>query len=211
MFFKKKSDKCKNCKSSVKEDFSYCPFCGKSMMSHEQKKDEYGMIGNHDGPENMAEEGSMNLTDKMISSILQSFMKNLDKQFLKEIENAQVTHLPNGIKINLGQPQPKKQSAPKIVKRAVTEEQLARISKLPRKTAKTQIKRLGDKVVYELATPGVNATEDVFVSRLESGYEVKALGEKKMYVNTLPISLPIKSVILEKDRLRVEFHAQHQE
>jgi hypothetical protein len=94
------------------------------------------------------------------------------------------------------------------VKRALTEKQMERIAALPRKQAKTQIKRFGNKVLYELATPGVLDTEDVFVSRLESGYEVKALGNSKMYVNTLPINLPIKSVMLEKNKIIVEFSEQ---
>ncbi len=206
MFFNKKSNKCENCNSSIKGEFSYCPHCGKPLALKEKTRADYGLLGAHDGVEEMENEVPMGITDKMISSLLQSVMKNLDKQLLKEMENAQVTSLPNGIKIKIG-PQKKRQE-PRMIKKALTEEQLERISKLPRKQAKTQIKRFGDKVVYELDTPGVIATEDVFVSRLESGYEVKALGDKRMYVNTLPISLPIKSVILEKNRLLVEFNAR---
>jgi hypothetical protein len=114
------------------------------------------------------------------------------------------------VKIKIGAAPMKKRSEPKIVKRALTDDQMKRLSSLPRKEAKTNMKRFGDKLVYELATPGVIDTEDVFVSRLESGYEVKALGEKKMYVNTLPISLPIKNVILEKNRLIVEFNTKQE-
>lgn len=212
MFFKKKSGEiCNNCKSQVKEEFSYCPFCGKSLISKAKQKEDYGMLGAHDGVEEMMEASAPGITDKMISSLLSSVMKNLDKQLLKEIENAQVTNLPNGIKIKIGpQPMQKKKTEAKIVKRALTEDQLKRLSSLPRKEAKTNMKRLADKLVYELATPGVVATDDVFVSRLESGYEVKALGEKKMYVNTLPISLPIKNVILEKNKLIVEFNTKQE-
>ncbi|HVY01890.1 MAG TPA: zinc-ribbon domain-containing protein [Candidatus Nanoarchaeia archaeon] len=207
MFFKKKSgEMCGNCNSKIQDDFSYCPYCGKSLISKAKQREDYGLLGAHDGFEEM--EQMPGFTDKMISSLLNSVIKNLDKQLT---ENAQVTNLPNGIKIKIGSPAlPKKKAEPKIVKRTLTEDQMKRLSSLPRKPAKTNIKRLGDRVIYELTTPGVVATEDVFVSRLESGYEVKALGSKKMYVNTLPISLPIKTVVLEKNKVIVEFNTKQE-
>jgi predicted RNA-binding Zn-ribbon protein involved in translation (DUF1610 family) len=205
MFFKKKSgEMCANCNSKINEDFSYCPYCGKSLISKAKQREDYGILGEHDGLENI--EQVPGFTDKMISSLLNSVIKNLDKQLT---ENTQVTNLPNGIKIKIG-PSPRKKAEPKVVKRTLTEAQIKRLSSLPRKQAKTSIKRLGDKVIYEIETPGVIDTEDVFVSRLESGYEVKALGNKKMYVNTLPISLPIKTIVLEKNKVIVEFNTKQE-
>lgn len=215
MFFGKKNKekekitKCSSCNSKITEEFSYCPYCGHSLLDNQEKLAKHGLLGNHDGFD-QAFEKDFGFMDKMFSSLIQNVVKNLDKQIVKDLENANITNTPNGIRIQIGQPPKKKHTNhPKVVKRELTEEQMDRIASLPRKQAETQIKRLGNKVVYELATPGVADTEDVFVSKLESGYEVKALGEKKMYVNTLPINLPIKSVMLEKNKIIVEF-LEHQ-
>lgn len=213
MFFNRKNKhkfECSSCKSKIKDEFSYCPYCGRSLLSKQEQNDKFGLLGNHDGSDFNNTE-SLGFTDKIFSSLIQNVMKNLDKQLMKELEsNANITNTPNGIKIQIGQPPKKKKQAPKLVKRTVTEDQMKKISKLPRKQAKTNIKRLGDKIIYELNTPGVVATDDVFVSKLESGYEVKALGDDNMYVNTLPINMPIKSVVLEKNKIVVEFSSQQE-
>ena len=64
-----------------------------------------------------------------------------------------------------------------------------------------------DKVVYELNTPGVQSVEDIFISKLESGYEVKALGSKKVYVNSIPVNLPISKYSILDNKLFVEFNS----
>ncbi len=89
--------------------------------------------------------------------------------------------------------------------RPIDWEQLKKMGSLPRTEAKTSVKRFGDKVVYELATPGVNSANDVFVSKLESGYEIKAIGNKKIYVNSVPINLPLRKYSILKNKLLVEF------
>ena len=82
------------------------------------------------------------------------------------------------------------------------------MSTLPREKAKTNVKRLGDKIIYELATPGVSSPEDIFISKLETGYEIKAIGSKKIYVNSIPINLQLKNYSISKSKLSVEFKAQ---
>ena len=47
-----------------------------------------------------------------------------------------------------------------------------------------------DSVEQELNNP--YKKEDIFISKLESGYEIKAIGSKKIYVNSVPINLPLK-------------------
>ena len=70
---------------------------------------------------------------------------------------------------------------------------------------KTNVRRLSDKVVYELKTTGIESVDDVFVSKLESGYEIKAIGNKKVYVNSLPVSLPMKGYSISDAGITVEF------
>jgi hypothetical protein len=79
---------------------------------------------------------------------------------------------------------------------------------LPRVEASSSMKRLGDKIVYELKTLGVSSLEDVFVSKLAEGYEIKAIGTKKVYVNSLPVELPLQGYTLHEKGLTLEFGTQ---
>ena len=90
----------------------------------------------------------------------------------------------------------------------MSKEQLEKISKLPKANAKTNMKRLGDKIIYDLHAPGIESIKDIFVSKLESGYEIKALAKNKVYVNSLPVNLPISSFTLTNEKLSIEFSNQ---
>jgi len=81
------------------------------------------------------------------------------------------------------------------------------MSDLPRTEAKTSIRRIGDRLIYELNTLGVNSPQDIFISKTESGYEIKALGSKKVYVNSIQIDLPLRGYALQKNKLLVEFES----
>ena len=90
----------------------------------------------------------------------------------------------------------------------LTDEQLKKMSGLPRTKAKMTMRRLSNKIIYELNTPGINSTEDVLLAKLESGYEVKAIGEKKVYVNSIPVNLPLQGFSIQDNKLIVEFKTQ---
>jgi hypothetical protein len=228
MFFgKKKSVKCNNCNSEIEKKFNFCPYCNNPLVDKQDELKEFGMLGRNDSivpqdNQGAQEEDSLSqfgLTDKLINSIMNSMMKSLDKQFknknnmnpenMTNMEGASIEHLPNGIKIRIGMPgvaqqgqKPKQKQAPR---KQITEAQLEKMSKLPRAEAKTQIRRLSDKVIYELSTPGIESPEDIFISKLESGYEIKAIGKKKVYTNSIPISLPLKGFSFDDKKLLVEF------
>lgn len=211
MFFNKKSEKCSSCKSKVGKDYSFCPYCGSAMRTKEEEAKEFGMLGRTDLTERemnnipMPMEG-MGLTDKIIGSLVNNLMKSLDKQF-KELDKSEVTSMPNGIKIRIGPPVVKsaKQVQQQPSQKIMTSEQIKKMTSFPRANAKTSIRRFSDKVVYEIKTPGIESNEDVFISKLENGYEIKALGNKKIYVNNIPIDLPIGKYIVQQDKVLVEF------
>lgn len=215
MIFKKKNSKevfkCQRCKSVVGAKHNFCPECGLRLASIEDEQKEFGMLGKYDLDEQEMQNQhgmmpDMGITDKIIGSLVNSLMKNLDRQF-KEIEKGEVTTMPNGIKIKIGVPQ-KKKAAP--APKTISEAQLKKMVGLPRTIAKTSVRRLSDKVIYELATPGLSSPQDVIVSKLESGYEVKAIADKKVYVNSLPINLPIRNLSLADDKLFIEFKIQEE-
>lgn len=217
MFFGKKSkgEKCPNCSSKVKINFSFCPHCGESLFEeeiNEYNEEDYGLLGRDDYIDEPRTPSQFNLgiADKLIGSLVNSLMKNLDKQIKnsEKTNKPEIKNLPNGIRIRIGPPQ-KKEDTPQIFRNHVSEEQIKKMSSLPRSSSKARIKRLGDKLIYELNTPGIQSPNDIFVSKLESGYEIKAIGSKKVYVNSLPINLPICNLSLDKNKLLVEFRTSN--
>jgi len=216
MFFKKKSNKqqrCGNCSSKTSEKFSYCPYCGNPLIDEEKHVKDYGLLGaNEEFLETESQSFNFGITDKIIGSLMNGLIKNLGKQFRqfdKKSEKTEISGFPNGIKIRIGPvPAAQKKTAQKSMRHNdISEKQLEKMSSLPREKAETKVKRLNDKIIYELDTPGIESPQDVFVSKLESGYEIKAIGNKKIYVNSLPVNLPLKKVSLGDGKLFVEFLA----
>jgi hypothetical protein len=218
MFFGKKEIKCENCKSKIEDKFSYCPYCGFDMLKTNSKS--YGLLGKNDFDNSDLPE-DFSIVDKLVSSMMNnmvnSMVKNLDKQFksmdkefLSGMENTEIKPMPNGIKIRVGYPgmQQVQQKQKKVSQsRALTEEQTEKLSSLPRTPAKTSMKRLNNKIVYELKTQGVKSPEDIFISKTESGYEIKAIGEKKIYVNSIQVELPLRKLSLTNEHLVIEFNS----
>lgn len=221
MFFGKKSrdtTRCDNCSSKLDKRFSFCPYCGNSLFDEEDEMEEFGMLGRTDADRELPAENlrGFGITDKLINSVMNSLIKNLNREISKTDEfnafgRTEIKTLPNGIKIKLGVPpqSPNKLKKRKtIYEKAPSDEQLEKMASLPRAAAKTTIKRFSDKMIYELNASGVQSVEDIFVSKLESGYEIKAIGEKKVYVNTLPISLPLQKFSIESNRIIFEFKTE---
>ena len=85
-----------------------------------------------------------------------------------------------------------------------------KMQSLPRTEAKSNVRRFTDKVIYELSTPGVQSVNDIFISRTENGYEIKALGRTKVYVNNLQINLPITKFSIKSGKLVIEFKLEEE-
>ena len=218
MFFgKKKSIKCKNCNSEIEEKFSFCPYCSLSLINKEKEMKDFGLLGRNNSPElNEDPLADLGFSGKMLNSLMKSMMKSLNNEFknlptdMENLGNAHVEQLPNGIKIKIGMPMQKPAAAkPKQQRRAgITESQMERMSKLPRGEAKTKLRRLSDKVIYEIAASGIESPNDVLISKLETGYEIKVIGKRKVYINTIPVSLPMRGFSFDDKTLFVEFKTE---
>lgn len=209
MIFRKKQkmEKCESCRKEIENKFIYCPYCGKSTMSPEQIQKEYGLLGNSD--ESLLENplATAGLLGQIIAPMMQGLAKSLSEQINQD--NAEIQHLPNGISIRIGPKVPRKTyKQVKPLKAEVTKEQLERMSEMPRATAKTKVRRLSDKVIYQLDIPGVESIKDIFVSKLETGYEIKAIGQDKVYTNSLPINLPLLQYSFNESEVSLEFANQ---
>ncbi len=202
------SKKCKRCDGKLKDSFDFCPFCGLDVKDPEKDLRDFGMLGKGNNIEGypMIGGGGLGITDKLIGSIFNNLMKSMEKQMrnLNMDVEPEIQTMPNGIRISVGAPK-KTEKKPKKQERIITEEQLKRMSKMPRSEAKTNVRRFSDKVVYELNASGIQNVNDVFVSRLENGYEVKAIGSKKVYINSIPVSLPLKSYRVTDKGISLEF------
>ena len=213
MLFSKK-DSCPHCNNTLEKAHSFCPTCGAQVKSAQDEASDYGLLGRTDRVQNQQpgqnQQNNLGFTDKLVSSMMNSVVKALMKNMeaeLGQLDNADIRELPNGIQIKLGnQPIARKLKQPTTAK--VTAEQLERMANLPRAQAKSQMKRLADKVIYELAMPGVKDVKDVFVNKLETGYEIKAIGSKKVYTSSTPLNLPMKSYAIGEKGLTVEFLAK---
>jgi HSP20 family molecular chaperone IbpA len=75
---------------------------------------------------------------------------------------------------------------------------------LERKEPKTNIRRLSNRVVYELEMPGVESLEDISIIKLENSIEIKAISKNKAYVKVIPINLPITNYNLSEGKLILE-------
>jgi hypothetical protein len=214
-----KKEKCKRCEGKLRDAYSFCPYCGLDLRNYYDEKN-YGMLGKSDNVAGapIMGGGGLGITDKMVGGIFNSLMKNLEKQ-MKNMDfenmdnqfkglNHEVQRFPNGIRIKVGgNPQIKKKKVENKGK-VITDDQVKRMSKLPRSEAKADVRRFSDRVVYELKAPEVEDVNDIFVSKLETGYEVKAIGKKKVYVNSLPVNLPLKRYFIKDKKLCVEFGLQ---
>ncbi len=218
MFFNKKKDKsvkCDVCSSKIEDKFSFCPYCGSSLVDLSKVERDYGLLGKTDSKQEIQQDpfAGMGIADKMINTMINSLMKNLEKQMKTmdqpQLDNAEIKQFPNGIRIKISPRATTPQQQERVEKpRAINSEQIKKMETLPRGTAKSKVKRLSNKVVYELNTPGISSLSDIFISKTESGYEIKAIGSKKVYVNSLPIDLQLKSYSIQKDKLLLEFKTE---
>ncbi len=204
MFFNRKNIKCEECGSSVNKKFNFCPHCGCSLLDEAEEMDAFGMLGRTDNIQSAFAQFGIN--EKTISNLMQQMMQSLQNNLLKQ--ETEIETMPNGIKITLGKKPVKQQRPEKQQAIQPSHEQLKLLSSLPRSSAKTKVRRMSDRVIYELEAPGISSVNDVFVSKLESGYEIKAIGKNKVYTNSLPINLPLRRYSFDDKNLSLEFGLQ---
>ncbi len=198
---------CKKCKEKLSGKFNFCPNCGTPLY----RKEEWGMLGKNDFDD--SKEVFEGMGGGMLGRMLNSTLKMLEKEMKKEggriqpQPNSNFKLMINGkeVKLNNQQsPKPKKEPKKKTL-RFFDEEKLSKFSSLPREEAKTNLKRLGNKILYEIYMPGLKSIEDVQIVALESSIEIKAISDKKAYYKFIPFNMEIVSQNIEKGKLILEF------
>jgi HSP20 family molecular chaperone IbpA len=213
MFNKKK---CKKCNEKINSKFDYCPHCG---IPVDLSEEDWGMLGKKDAVDPI-EEMSKNMfggiSGKMLNKMLGGAMKMLEKELQKNMQNAEAQPQSNTkfeLYINGKKISPenikvtKKEVADKEVKKIsqnFDEEKRKEFSKLPKKEPSTNIRRLSNKVIYEINIPGVTSIKDISIVKLESSIEIKAISKDQAYQKVIAIDLPLKKYKLENEKLILE-------
>lgn len=91
----------------------------------------------------------------------------------------------------------------------MSDESLKKISELPKKEPSTNIRRLANKIIYELNIPGVKSIKDISITKLENSIEIKALAGNKAYAKLIPLNLPITDYELSDGKLILELDAKN--
>ncbi len=197
---------CKNCKEKVSTKYKFCPSCGREIENY--KEEDWGMLGREDL---MGEEEIMNpffagFGGKMLNNMLGNAMKMLEKEMrsMEKSPRSNFKLMINGKEIQIGQQKKPKEAVRKIQKREFGKEQLKKMAELPKKEPKTILKRLGDKIIYEIEMPEVKSLNDVLINYLENSIEIKAIGESAIYSKIIPINMPITNQELSEGKLILE-------
>lgn len=192
------SAKCTNCKSKIKKEFNFCPYCGESV----DEKEDYGFLGNNDDIEQTNLPFGFN-------KLFDSLVNQLNKQ-LKEITRGNGE---NGITISITSDgfnpaitDKMKNNVRNIKnKKILNEELVKKLMSLPRKEAQADIKRFGDIIIYEINLPGVKSVKDIILTKLEKSMELKAASDKYIFVKSIPVNLPVKKYSLDNEKFTIEF------
>lgn len=214
------------------KEFEFCPHCGttfsKSPNEIDQEKKDFGMLGKRDKLENSSAINFTNIPNlnnldinnidlknldnlgiKLpfgFNKLFKQLVKELDKQF-KELDKSISERDNNGINIRIETNIPgfEEQEIKEATKKNyVTEEIAKKLSKLPRKEAEAKVRRLSDKIIYEVSMPGVKSLKDVIINRLENSIEIKGITTKELLTKNIPVNLPIQKYSLKNGKFLLE-------
>jgi hypothetical protein len=234
--FGAKKIRCMKCNSEVSKKFDYCPHCASPLRD---LKKEYGLLGRTDDIMDRQFEHafSNSFSSSIFNKMLSSAVKMLNNEMIKKTKEMEKSEINgsnlknnfelyvNGRKINLPSNaelqieeipfqeesiKKPKQPRSKMPQPRISEDILEKSKKLPRKEAKSSIRRTSDRVVYELSTPGLSSLNNVLINKLEDSLEIKAYTEKVVYCKLLPAKLPLVqySINPSEGKLILEFKAQ---
>jgi len=235
MFGKKK---CKRCGKKIDKKFDFCPYCGNRTTDLLEDKEDWGMLGKNDfiSQEIMLPAGLNSIFGSLMSNLEKQF-KDIDKEFGKMEKNEVKTEKKfpgiiktGGISIsistsnnrlpiikvnsmgNIPEFQEKTREMKRTIKeiepKSLSEENIKKFSKLPRKEPNTNVRRLSDKVIYEMDLPGVKSIKDVSIIKLENSIEIKAVAKDKAFFKLIPINLPIANYKISDGKLVLELEAK---
>jgi HSP20 family molecular chaperone IbpA len=211
--------RCENCGAEMRDEWEYCPKCGHRNRGRKERRSTLDSVFSRfrkefEEMDRMFERDfeafdispffgrpkSSGFTVKIVSS-----NKQPPKVTIKTYGDVDEKKLEKQIKNQLGvggferaeEPRPARAEKPREPLRVpkVTEE------------PKTEIRRVGTKVMVDMEIPGVEREDDVEIRELENSVEVKALSKDKAFfkILTKPGQSRLSGKRFEKGKLRLEF------
>jgi len=217
--FKKK---CPKCEKKIEKNYNFCPYCGINFKS-EYDDEDYGFLGKNDfinkDTNSMLNIGggfldkminnAMKMIEKQMQGMPNNFEQNIKKNPSKMPPNMKIRFMVNGKEIPIIQAnEPQKQQIQTPKKISLSEQQTKKLAKLPRKEPKITMKRLSEKLIYEIKVPGVYNIQDIIINKLENSIEVKAISKTKIYSKNININLPILKYSLNNENIILELKSK---
>ena len=209
---------CSKCGKTLEKDFEFCPYCGKTLDDNNS----WGILGKNDN--SMKENPFANsffgggILNKMVGNMmkmLEKEMKNMPKseEMPKFKPKTNLQLFINGKKVNIGQlPTQAKQIKKNKIKKEVrgipsvyfTKDKLKKFSNLEKQDPQTSVRRLSDRIIYDIEMPDVKSKQEISIVSLENSIEIKALGKTKAYYKVIRIGLPIIDYYIDQGKLILE-------
>jgi len=197
--------KCNKCQKKMNRDYEFCPYCGSSTNQN------WGMLGKEDSLPSFEDELFNSISGGFLGKMVGGMVRMIEKEMQKEMKRNVKTPstnfrlMVNGREIPMSKQtriEPKKIELPQLSLGRIKE-----MKKLSKKEPETKIRRLSDKVVYEINMPGVESPKDVSITPLENSIEIKAVGRKYAYSKIIPVNMPIINYKIEDNRLILELNS----
>lgn len=158
--------RCPRCEEKIKPSYEFCPACGIQIKNSEK---DYGVLGKNDFIKEQDFPLLGGFSGGIINKMMGGAIKMLEKEIRREFkENAKqpatkIRLMINGKEITpMTFPQQKPEKSKEKKKIPITtlpvnfsSENLKKFKKLNKKEPKTQVRRIGDKLTYELDIQGV--------------------------------------------------------
>ena len=200
--------KCESCDRKTSSKYDFCPYCG-DPFNGERTKDDFGMLGARDDGVDIEEDVKLPFgMEKMVNSLVKQLEKQMDQM---DFSNGNV---PKGFKIHVSTGKQAQNSANQIVREEVRREnpmvvelsqkESSRRNALPRVEIDSKMKRLSDRIIYEMDTPGVKHKTDVVLGELATGLEIRAYSKDKCFVKFIPLKVEVIGYYLKNETLFVE-------
>lgn len=207
-----KRKKCNGCGEKIKNSANFCPNCGTRINNLEQ---DWGMLGKNDI--NLPFENSPilgGISGGMLNKMINHTMKMIEKELEKGANNqktpgTKIKLMINGQEINPSQTKKQKNNGENEKRLPIefSEENLKKWMKSKKQEPKASLKRIDDKIEYELEVPGVETIKDISIIKLEESFEVRAIAKEIAYQKNIPLNLPLKKYTLLRDKLTLELDA----
>ena len=200
--------RCPRCNNRTRKSYAFCQHCGLNMRGGEKFFEPAFNLG-----------FPFNAIFKQLEKQIEKEMRNLDRGIDRPLLDSDPMPLVQGLTIKIdssnGNPmikvtsmgdEKKKNPVPREavgLRTMINDEKIRQMTSLPKMEPVTTVRRLADRIIYEIEMPGVEK-DNILVTKLHNSIEIKAFSKDKAYFKLIPIALPIINSKLEEGRLILE-------